>query len=173
MVSVAQHLHHDYDGVVSAADVIIDLVNTLDVSANDDSIAQVTGLSGRDLRTAVELREHLRSCLLAHHDGVDDPIALSAIEAIVARHPMTLSFVDGAAQLTSARAGIGELVAQMADAIVSLQHDGQWMRVRICPADDCLEAFHDRSRGGTRRWCSMGVCGNRAKVTQYRHRHST
>jgi predicted RNA-binding Zn ribbon-like protein len=36
-------------------------------------------------------------------------------------------------------------------------------RVRICEADDCGLLFVDTSRPGTRRWCSMEWCGDRAK----------
>jgi len=36
-------------------------------------------------------------------------------------------------------------------------------RVRICEAEDCGLLFVDASRPGTRRWCSMDWCGDRAK----------
>ena len=42
-------------------------------------------------------------------------------------------------------------------------------RVRECPGEDgCGWLFLDTSKSGTRRWCSMQVCGNRAKVHRYR-----
>lgn len=39
-------------------------------------------------------------------------------------------------------------------------------RVRQCPGDDgaCGRLFLDTSRSGTRRWCDMRTCGNRAKA---------
>jgi predicted RNA-binding Zn ribbon-like protein len=40
-------------------------------------------------------------------------------------------------------------------------------RVRQCDNDRCLWLFLDDSKNGTRRWCSMQACGNRAKA----HRH--
>jgi predicted RNA-binding Zn ribbon-like protein len=40
-------------------------------------------------------------------------------------------------------------------------------RVRQCANDRCLWLFLDDSKNGTRRWCSMQSCGNRAKA----HRH--
>ncbi|GAA2162718.1 CGNR zinc finger domain-containing protein [Actinomadura napierensis] len=36
-------------------------------------------------------------------------------------------------------------------------------RVRACAGDRCGALFLDTSRPGTRRWCSMNTCGNRAK----------
>jgi predicted RNA-binding Zn ribbon-like protein len=40
-------------------------------------------------------------------------------------------------------------------------------RIRRCANDKCRWVFIDRSKGGTRRWCNMSSCGNRAKS----HRH--
>jgi len=40
-------------------------------------------------------------------------------------------------------------------------------RVRECANPQCLWLFLDDSKNGTRRWCSMQACGNRAKA----HRH--
>lgn len=41
-------------------------------------------------------------------------------------------------------------------------------RIRRCAA--CGRVFHDDSRTGNRRWCSMLTCGNRAKVAAFRAR---
>jgi predicted RNA-binding Zn ribbon-like protein len=41
-------------------------------------------------------------------------------------------------------------------------------RVRVCAAEGCGWAFLDLSKNGTRRWCSMKLCGNREKATRYR-----
>lgn len=43
----------------------------------------------------------------------------------------------------------------------------QLARLRECSNDKCLWLFLDDSKNGTRRWCSMQACGNRAKA----HRH--
>jgi predicted RNA-binding Zn ribbon-like protein len=43
-------------------------------------------------------------------------------------------------------------------------------RIRHCEASDCGLVFFDVSRAGTRRWCSMQTCGNRAKVRAHRAR---
>ncbi|WP_328606005.1 CGNR zinc finger domain-containing protein [Amycolatopsis sp. NBC_00345] len=47
---------------------------------------------------------------------------------------------------------------------------GDWVRLKICPADDCLWAFYDESRNRSRTWCSMRVCGNREKARSWRAR---
>jgi predicted RNA-binding Zn ribbon-like protein len=47
-------------------------------------------------------------------------------------------------------------------------------RVRECDASNCSWLFLDRSRAGSRRWCSMESCGNRAKARRhYRRRAAT
>lgn len=46
-------------------------------------------------------------------------------------------------------------------------------RVRSCEHDQCVLWFHDTSRGGRRRWCSMERCGNRAKAQRHYARSRT
>ena len=41
------------------------------------------------------------------------------------------------------------------------------IRLRHCSNEQCLWLFLDESKNGSRRWCSMQACGNRAKA----HRH--
>lgn len=44
---------------------------------------------------------------------------------------------------------------------------GNAERVRQCANDRCLWLFLDESKNGTRRWCSMQSCGNRAKARRH------
>ena len=44
-------------------------------------------------------------------------------------------------------------------------------RLRACANDRCLWLFLDDSKNGTRRWCSMQSCGNRAKAHRHYLRH--
>ena len=43
-------------------------------------------------------------------------------------------------------------------------------RIRKCANPSCTYWFHDTTRNNRRRWCSMAVCGNRAKVAAHRAR---
>jgi predicted RNA-binding Zn ribbon-like protein len=43
-------------------------------------------------------------------------------------------------------------------------------RLRRCANPDCGWLFLDRSKNGTRRWCSMRECGDRAKSKRYYQR---
>ncbi|NBM18029.1 CGNR zinc finger domain-containing protein [Streptomyces sp. GC420] len=40
-------------------------------------------------------------------------------------------------------------------------------RIRACAHEACVLHFFDTSRNGTRRWCSMAACGNRAKASRH------
>lgn len=42
--------------------------------------------------------------------------------------------------------------------------------VRKCENPECILYFYDTSKNHTRRWCSMDLCGNRAKVAAFRSR---
>ena len=54
-----------------------------------------------------------------------------------------------------AAANLLELLAQAPD------------RIRRCQNPGCVLWFFDTTRNGTRRWCSMEVCGNRAKARRH------
>jgi predicted RNA-binding Zn ribbon-like protein len=44
---------------------------------------------------------------------------------------------------------------------------GGHSRVRRCANSKCLWLFRDESKTGTRRWCDMAACGNRAKARRH------
>jgi predicted RNA-binding Zn ribbon-like protein len=43
-------------------------------------------------------------------------------------------------------------------------------RIKRCAHPDCILHFHDATKNGTRRWCSMAACGNRAKAARHYER---
>jgi predicted RNA-binding Zn ribbon-like protein len=49
------------------------------------------------------------------------------------------------------------------DLMLNLGH----RRIRRCANDKCLWLFLDESKSGTRRWCDMASCGNRAKARRH------
>jgi predicted RNA-binding Zn ribbon-like protein len=58
-----------------------------------------------------------------------------------------------------------DLIAPIALSAARLFAAADHTRVRQCA--QCVLHFHDVSKKGTRRWCSMQLCGNRAKVAAY------
>ncbi|GGM05232.1 hypothetical protein GCM10010129_56040 [Streptomyces fumigatiscleroticus] len=148
------------------------LVNTLDVETGADSLDTAEGrarfgLTADDLPHARELRESLRAVLLAHA-GHPPHREVTPLGELLAGAPLlvTVDAGDGSAALAPAdgRPLLSRVAAAVAEALVS----GTWTRLKACEAVDCLWAYYDRSPAGRGRWCSMRVCGARAKMRRYR-----
>jgi predicted RNA-binding Zn ribbon-like protein len=78
---------------------------------------------------------------------------------------------SGRLELEPLGAGIAAPLGRLLAIVVEAQAAGTWARLKACPAEDCHWAFFDASRNRSRTWCSMQVCGNRAKARAYRARH--
>ncbi len=72
-----------------------------------------------------------------------------------------------AAEPDSAAAPVRFEAALARSALALLERTVQ-PRIRICP--NCRWLFLDRSRNGSRLWCDMAVCGNRAKAQRHYRR---
>jgi predicted RNA-binding Zn ribbon-like protein len=62
------------------------------------------------------------------------------------------------------------LLSPIAEAIGDLVCERDFTLVRKCEGPTCTLWFLDVSKGHARRWCSMAVCGNRAKAAAHRVR---
>jgi predicted RNA-binding Zn ribbon-like protein len=62
------------------------------------------------------------------------------------------------------------LLLPIAHAIANFLTSEDLSRVKSCEKSPCTLFFLDRTRGQARRWCSMTLCGNRAKQALYRAR---
>ncbi|MEW1718703.1 CGNR zinc finger domain-containing protein [Streptomyces sp. NPDC093109] len=149
------------------------LVNTLAVETGTDSLGSpdgraAFGLAEADVPAARELREALRTACLAHA-GIQLPGRSTAVlDGLLAGAPLRVA-VD-AAGAAAVRPVADTLAARVAEAIAAGAADGTWERLKACEAEDCLWAFYDRSPAGRGRWCTMSVCGARAKMRAYRAR---
>ncbi len=65
---------------------------------------------------------------------------------------------------------LASLLWPVARAATDLLTSCDLARVRECADDSCGWLFMDMSRNGSRRWCDMADCGNRAKARRYRER---
>lgn len=65
---------------------------------------------------------------------------------------------------------VGRLRDTIGRAATALLTSPEAARVRQCADTYCSWLFLDRSRNGSRRWCSMDLCGNRARVRAFRRR---
>ncbi|MGW8064557.1 CGNR zinc finger domain-containing protein [Streptomyces ziwulingensis] len=153
-------------------DLVEKLVNTIDLESGADSLGTPEGrarlgLAEDELPGARELRESLRAVLLAHA-GHPPHRAVTPLGELLATAPLvvTVDTADGAAALAPARDG--SLTSRVAAAVAEALVAGTWQRLKACEAADCHWAYYDRSPAGRGRWCSMQVCGARAKMRRYR-----
>ncbi|MBK3646086.1 CGNR zinc finger domain-containing protein [Streptomyces sp. MBT33] len=150
------------------------LVNTLDIESGADALDTEDGrarfgLTQDEVPAARELRESLRAALLAHA-GHPPHSRVVPLDEMLASAPLrvTVDATDGSAALTpaDARPLLSRVAAAVAESLVA----GTWLRLKACEADTCHWAYYDRSPAGRGRWCSMQVCGARAKMRRYRAR---
>ena len=123
-----------------------------------------------------ELRERLRKEVLARErGGTVHRAAISELNHLMAEHPMlTRLKVSGSASTTELWFNPHrpeDLFAPLAHSAALLFADVDRNRVRKCGR--CVLHFYDTSKKGTRRWCSMQLCGNRLKVAAYAARQRT
>jgi predicted RNA-binding Zn ribbon-like protein len=64
----------------------------------------------------------------------------------------------------------GELLQPIAEAAADLICNQDFRLIRSCEGSACTLVFLDRTKAHARRWCSMAVCGNRAKAAAHRAR---
>ncbi|MFE4683285.1 CGNR zinc finger domain-containing protein [Streptomyces sp. NPDC056721] len=148
------------------------LVNTLDIETGADALdtekgREALGLTQEGTEAARELRESLRVACLAH-GGHAPQRSVTPLHRLLAEAPLLVAVdeTDGSASL--APADPHALVSRVAAAIAQAHADGTWPRLKACEAPDCHWVYYDRSPAGRGRWCSMAVCGARAKMRRYR-----
>lgn len=64
------------------------------------------------------------------------------------------------------------LLAPVLSSAIRLMRPSIRHRLRLCGNVACGRLFLDKSKTGTRLWCSMALCGNRAKARAWRLRHA-
>lgn len=66
---------------------------------------------------------------------------------------------------------LDQLLAQFARSALDLLTSPNLTRVSECSGPGCGWLFLDTSRNHSRRWCDMGICGNRVKAKSYYTAH--
>jgi predicted RNA-binding Zn ribbon-like protein len=168
-------------------ELVRDFVNTLDIDEGKDELSSPgallewladRGLESQDARVgpsalarAIELREALRRLLLANNGATAEPEAIERANRAIADAAFSVRFSGDEPPTLAARgSGPGAVVAPIAAIVYESMVDGTWPRLKACPAEDCHWAFYDHSKNRSGTWCTMQVCGNRAKVRAYRRR---
>ncbi|WP_030210625.1 CGNR zinc finger domain-containing protein [Streptomyces bikiniensis] len=163
--------------------VSLDLLNTRwieegvrrDLLTGVDGLAvwlAANGLEGRFAADAATLRHTLaaRDALAALVDHPGDPAATARVDAVLGhgriRATLTAEGPGEEPEFADPARGPGWTAARDYLDLLRTAPD----RIRACAHEACILHFFDTSRNGTRRWCSMAVCGNRAKASRHHAR---
>jgi predicted RNA-binding Zn ribbon-like protein len=94
-------------------------------------------------------RDEMFSRVAAHHDTRGDRLEL---------------------QTTRRWRSPDSLLLPIGEALARCVCDEDFGAIRACEGQRCTLIFADHTRRKGRRWCSMAMCGNRAKQAAHRHR---
>jgi predicted RNA-binding Zn ribbon-like protein len=128
------------------------------------------------------LREWFRSFVVAH---AGKPIEADALAELGPLNRL-LERDEAYGEIVASRAGApalrwrwnrrwrapDDLLAPIAQVLSELVCDADFTLVKNCEGPTCSMLFLDISKAHTRRWCSMAMCGNRAKQAAHRSRAS-
>jgi predicted RNA-binding Zn ribbon-like protein len=125
------------------------------------------------LRELLKFRERLRAAVIRQEAGSSVSGALIAqINSLLKEHPSVIAL-----QRRGEKLGLvgdfkpekpNDVWSPIAIAVAELLSEVSPGRLRKCEA--CVVHFLDTSKKGSRRWCSMNICGNKIKVAAYQHR---
>jgi len=127
----------------------------------------------RTLDVVRQFRDKLRQEVLACEGGADVHRAtVEELNQLMAAHPMR-SKLQATGNVPSMELWFEprqpeDLFAPLAHSAAKLFAEADRNRIRKC--GECVLHFYDTSKNGTRRWCSMQLCGNRLKVAAYASR---
>jgi predicted RNA-binding Zn ribbon-like protein len=139
--------------------------------AERDLVDAGTPVSEADRRRALDARDGLQALLFANN-GVE--VELEAVErmdrALRGPGPFVQLRAGSPPDFVPSRRDLDGALGLIATIAAISQLDGSWNRLKACPGEDCGWAFYDHSRNQAGTWCSMSVCGSRAKARDYRRR---
>ena len=125
------------------------------------------------LKQLIAFREKLRDAVLRLESGSSPTDAfVSDMNSLLLQYPRHTSLRKRDGKL--ARETLFELHnpvdlwAPIVDAAADLLTQTEPSRIRKC--ESCVVHFFDTSKKGSRRWCSMNICGNKLKVASYQRR---
>jgi predicted RNA-binding Zn ribbon-like protein len=133
-----------------------------------------TSVMAADFVAARELRAAVRGLALVNTLGAlpNDELRASLASALSA---VSLRVeVDEGGRLVPRPAGVGagRALASIVAIVLESQASGSWGRLKACRKESCRWLFYDGSRNRSSSWCSMSICGNRAKTAEYRRRRA-
>jgi len=175
---------HSSDEAPGRLDLLRVFTNTLDFPDGPDQLGTPEAASAwcrehglppvsnqREVERLQGFREALREALFANNGEGDPQRAWEGLAAFA--RPAHFSIVidpKRGPSLEPGGAGAERSVAIMLALVYEAVSNGTWQRMRACRKSTCKFAYYDRSKNGSRAWCSMAVCGNREKAQRRRSR---
>jgi predicted RNA-binding Zn ribbon-like protein len=171
-------------------ELVREFVNSLDVEDGTERLGDAGALAAwlvehrladagltatrTDRARAVDLREALRAILLSHTDNTEPPAqAVQTLDDAARRARLRLRFDDSCAPALEPEArGVDGALGRMLATVHTSIADGTWSRLKACREHTCEWAFYDHTKNRSGAWCTMDVCGNRAKARAYRERRN-
>jgi predicted RNA-binding Zn ribbon-like protein len=125
------------------------------------------------LRALLEFRERLRAVVIRQEARLSvSNEFIAETNSLLKHHPSVIALQQKGKKLELAAASEPEkpndLWGPIAIAVAELLSNAPPARLRKCEA--CVVHFLDTSKKGSRRWCSMNICGNKIKVAAYQKR---
>lgn len=117
---------------------------------------------GKALANLKRTRAAIRDLL----ERPDDPAPRDAVDAVLGQGRLRLTLEGGrpAERIETTDAWRASWLAAR-DLLRLLDERPQ--RLKHCAGEGCVLWFDDTTKSGTRRWCSMAGCGNRAKARRH------
>jgi predicted RNA-binding Zn ribbon-like protein len=134
--------------------------------ANEADLAAMRPLRAALTRLAYDLAEGSTPPIPIDPPRPDDIVTVNAAAAVPPLVPALRP--DGGATFVAPTAPAA--LSTLARDAVDLFGGPLARRIRVCAAENCGLLLVDTSRPGRRRWCSMELCGNRAKIRTHRSR---
>lgn len=141
-----------------------------------------TVVNAEQRHRAERIREGLRALIAENNtepipsprpDGLD-PAARAELAGLTRDFPLLLDVTASPPRLVAhARVPVEAALARLLAIVAEAVAEGTWARLKACREPSCRWAYYDHSRNRRRTWCSMDICGNRAKARASYHRKST
>jgi predicted RNA-binding Zn ribbon-like protein len=153
-----------------------------DLLASPDALAKWFGSAGcsssaaeisdQDLQGALLLREAIYRVLSALVEkkrpaSIDMKLINSAAAESLA--VPQIEFPTCRVRWESARPAKACLAEVARDAVMVIGGSDR-QRLKMCDSSSCRMLFADNSPANRRRWCAMSICGNRAKIKEFREK---
>lgn len=132
--------------------------------------------AGKFLKDLLAFRERLRAVVMRLEAGLPAPDTFVAeVNSLLEQHPSVEVLRRNGRRLVREISfeprEPEDVWGPIAMAVAQLLSEVPVQRVRKCEA--CVVHYHDTSKKGSRRWCSMNICGNKVKVAAYQKRNKT